>query len=167
MHHQLCRLVGRQTGVMHLGVHRFDHDNGVVDDDADGHHQSEERDEVDGDAHHLHQEEGSDEGDRNRERRDECRPDVAQEDENHQRDEDKRLDEGVENLFEGCVEEARDVVGNLVIHSRREGFRFELGELGFDLTDDVVGVTAVALLNHDRGRRAAVEVRVEIVELAA
>ena len=76
MHHQLCRLVGRQTGVMHLRVHRFDHDDGVVDDDADGHHQSEERDEVNGDAHHLHQEEGSDEGDGNRERWDQRRPDV-------------------------------------------------------------------------------------------
>ncbi len=44
----------------HLGVHRLDHDDRVVDHDPDRQHHGEERDQIDGEAHQLQHEEAAD-----------------------------------------------------------------------------------------------------------
>ncbi len=150
----------------HLGVDGFDDDDRVVDDDADGQDHREEGDQVDGEAHQLQDEEAADEGHRHRERRDERGAQVAQEHVDDERHQDERLEQGVQHLLDGGVDEAGDVVGDLVVHPRGERL-LQLLERLLDLVDDLGRVGTGRLLEDHGGRGIAVDVGVEVEELRA
>ena len=57
---------------------------------------------------------------RHREQRDDGGPQVLQEDEHHERDEDDRLEEGVEDGLDRRLDRRRRVVDDLVVHVGRE-----------------------------------------------
>ena len=63
----------------------LEHDDGVVDDDADREREREQRDDVEREAHRPHQRERADDGDGDRERRDERAAGVSEEDEDDER----------------------------------------------------------------------------------
>ena len=163
----LHRLVGAQVRRLHLGVDRLDDDDRVVDDDADREDDGEEGDEVDADVQHRHEDEGADERDRHRERRDQRRAPIAEEDEDDQRHQGERLEEGVRDLIDGGVDEARDVVAYRVVHPRREGARLGRLQRLLDVGDHLLRVAAQGLLEDDRRRGVTVEVGVDVEELAA
>ena len=100
--------------------HGFDHDDGVVDDDADGEHQAEHRQRVHREAEHREKNERADQRHGHGEKRNDRRPQVLQKDENHQGDQDDRLDEGMDDAFDGGIDRRRGVIDDLVVHVRRK-----------------------------------------------
>ena len=157
------RPIGREVLLGHLGVHRLDHHDRVVHHHADRQHQGEERDQVDRQAEQQHEEEGADQRHRDRQGRDQRGAPVAEEQEDHQGHQHEGLEQRVQHLLDGRLQEAGDVVADLEVHAGRERLRLELLELVLDLLDDGGGVGAGELLEHDGGRGVAVDVRVEVV----
>src|SRR5512135_277245 len=157
------RPIGREVLLVHLGVHRLDHHDGVVHHDPDRQHQREERDQVDRQAEQQHEEEGADQGHRDRQGRDQRRTPVTEEEEDHQGHQHERLEQGVEHLVDGGLQEGGDVVADLIVHTGRERLRLDLLQLLLDLLDDGGGVGAGGLLQDDGGGGVAVDVRVDVV----
>ena len=77
------RLEGRHA-LLDVAHDVLQHDDGVVDDEADGERQAEQRDVVDREAERVHRAEGRDERDRHGDARDEGRRQAAEEEEDHQ-----------------------------------------------------------------------------------
>ena len=151
---------------LHLGMYGFHYHDGVVHHDTDGQHQREERDEVDRQAEQLHHEEGTDQGDRHGDDGDQRGAPIAQEEEDHQCHQDEGIAQGVQHLFDGCIEECAHIVTHLVVDT---GWH-ELGlllQLLLHLCDHLTGVAAQGLLQHDGGGWLAIEVGVDVEELAA
>ena len=69
----------------------LEHDDRIVDDEADREHEREQSQCVDGEAGERHQREGADQADRYRDQRNDRRAQGAQEHEHDQRDQDRRL----------------------------------------------------------------------------
>src|SRR4051794_1401938 len=144
-------------------MHRLDHHDRVVHHDPDRQHQREERDQVDREAEQQHEEEGPDQRDRDRQGRDQRGTPIAEEQEDHQGHQHEGLEQGVEYLLDGGLQERGDVVGDGEVHAGRERLRLHLRELLLDLLDDGGGVGAGGLLEDDGGRGEAVDVRVEVI----
>jgi hypothetical protein len=60
--------------VLDVMVDVLEHDDGVVDDEADGEHQSKQRQRVDGEAERVHQRKGADQRHRDGDQRDQRGP---------------------------------------------------------------------------------------------
>jgi hypothetical protein len=71
----------------------------------------------------------------------------------------------VQHLVDGRVQEARDVVGELVVVPGREPLLLDLLKLRLDLLDHLGRVGARRLLEDDGRARPAVHVRVDVEEL--
>ena len=147
---------GSQALFVHLGMHGLHHHDGVIHHNTDGQHQRKQCEQVDGEAEHVHKEEGAYQRYRHGQNRDEGRTEVLQEDENDNGYQDEGLDKRYQYLLHGGVQEARHVIGNVVLHARREGRLLQLGHFQLHVLNHLFGVGARALLDHDRGRRAAV-----------
>src|SRR5262249_47162415 len=111
--------------------------------------------------------ESSDQRDRDRQGGDQRGTPVPEEQKDHQGDKHKCLEQGVEHLLDGGLQKAGDVVADLVGHAWREALLLELLELPLDLLDDGGGIGAGKLLENDRSRRIAVDIRVKVVERRA
>ena len=107
--------------------YRFDHDDGIVYDDADGQHQAEHRESVDREAEHREKNERADKRHGHGEQRDDSRAQVLQEDKNHERDEDDRLDKRMDNSLDGGLHRRRCVIDDLIVHVGGEQ-RFRLAQ---------------------------------------
>ncbi len=101
-------------------LHRFDHDNGVIDDQADGKDHPEEREGVDRKTEHREDGEGSHQGHRHRQQRDEGGPPPLEEDEDHQDDQHQRLEEGMLDLVDPLGDRQGGVERHRVLKVRRE-----------------------------------------------
>ncbi len=71
----------------------------------------------------------------------------------------------MEHLFDRGVQELGDVVGELIVHSRRECFLLDLLELILDFLNDGRSVGAGTLLEDDGRCRMTIDVRVNVEEL--
>ena len=127
----IARLVasrGRQLGMLlHHAFDVLDHDDGVVDDDADGQHHGEQRDRVRRIADGLQHDERADQADRHGERRDQRRAQAAEEQEHHDHDQHERLEQRLLHLVHGLGDEGRRIVGDLPLETFREALR-QLGD---------------------------------------
>ena len=83
--------------ILDVAVDVLQHDDGVVDDEADRQHQREQRQRVDGEAEHVHQREGADQRHRDGDERDERGAEGAQEEEDDQHDEHDGFADGLED----------------------------------------------------------------------
>ena len=83
--HGLQRRVAPAQAAREMPLDIFDHDNGVVDHDADRKHEAEQREIVDAVAERRHRREGADQRHRDRHDRNDRRPPALQE---HQHDDD-------------------------------------------------------------------------------
>ena len=86
----LHRLEGGFLGrkpMLDVMLDRFDDDDGVVDDQADGEHEAEERERVDGEAEQREKHERADQRNRHGQQRDQRRAPALQEDEDDEDDE--------------------------------------------------------------------------------
>ncbi len=96
------------------------HDDGVVDHEADGQHQRQQRQRVDGEVEGIHQREGADERDRDGNERNESGADRAQKQKDDQHDEQDRLANRLVNVFDRLGDEHRAVVCHADLHALRQ-----------------------------------------------
>ena len=124
------RLLGRRGWasvrmLLHHPLDILDHDDGVVDHDADGQHHAEQRDGVGAVADGQQDGEGADQADRHRDGRDQRRPQRAQEEE----DDDDHEDEGLEQRLDHLLDRVDHEGGAVVEHRRPQPFGVAGGEL--------------------------------------
>ena len=112
-HGLLGRIGRRELGVLlHHPFDVLDHDDRVVDDDADGEHEGEQRDRIGGIADHLERDECSDQADRNCQRWDQRRAQTPEEQEHHDDHENESFDQRFFHLLDRLRDEAGRVVGD-------------------------------------------------------
>jgi len=107
---------GNRREVRLLFHHALDilhHDDGVVDDDADGKHQRQERNRVGRIAEGKQHREGPDDGNRHGDDRNERRPHIAQEQKYDNRDKNKGFDQRMDHRLDRVVNEVGRVVHDL------------------------------------------------------
>ena len=97
---------GREPG-LDIALDVLDHDDGVVDHDADRQHQPEQRQIVEREAEHRHEEERADQRHRNGDDRDDRRAPGLQEQDDDQNDEDDRLDDRLLHRVDRLLDELR------------------------------------------------------------
>ena len=114
----------------------------------------------------VHAGEGADDRDRHREHRDQRRPPVLQEHEDDQDHQHDGLDEGVDHLLDGDLDEARGVERDVVPQPVGEALR-EAFHRGLDRAGDLERVGAGLEVDADRHRRRAVQRRDGVVVLRA
>ena len=108
------RLTWRQPFLTHETFDVFDHDDRVVDHDADGEYQTEQGQQVDGKTEQQHAREGSDDGNRNGQQRNQRRARILKEQKHHQHHQHDGFDEGVDHLLDRYAHELGGVEGYLV-----------------------------------------------------
>ena len=152
-----------QAGV-ELGLHGFDDDDGVIDDEADGEHEAHQADGVDVHPEEGEEEEGADDADGDGGEGDEGGAPALQEDEDDEHDEHEGFDEGAQDFFnaEAHAQGGVEGLGELQAGGQAVG-----GEGFLDGADGVEGVAAEALVDGDDGAGALVVVGGEAVGLRA
>ena len=163
--HQRC-LHRRLAFVAHVAVHVLDHDDGVIHHQADRQHQREQGQQVDRVTQGQHDEEGADQRQRHRNHRHQHGAETAQKQEDHHGDDQQRLDQGLDDLDDGGVDEGRGVVDDLpgqatrqLALNARKGVAHALGH--------VQDVGLGSHLDTDEHRAHAAEGHVEVVVLRA
>jgi hypothetical protein len=96
-------------------MHVFHHDDGVVDHQADGEHQRQQRQEIDGVAERQHHEERPDQRQRHRDHGDGDRARRPQEKENNHGDDQQRLGERAHHLVDRAVHVLRGIVDDFSV----------------------------------------------------
>mgnify|MGYP007026932923 CR=1 FL=1 len=149
-------LTRRETfGDVSLDV--FDHDDGVINDDADGEHETEERQIVQRESKGLHDGQRADERHRNGEQRDDGGTPALQEKNDHEDDEQHGLDERGEHGFDRGADELGGVIIDAVVDARREAL-LQLGEACIHGVGGLDGVAAGELEHAQRDGVVAVHV---------
>ena len=101
----LNRRRARRKPMLDVMLDRLDDDDRVVDDDADGQHQAEQREIVQAEADHGHHGgERADDGHRHGDQRNDRRPPALQEHQHHDRHENDRVAQRLENFAESTRE---------------------------------------------------------------
>ena len=114
-HRLLAGLRHRQLGfLLDDPLDVLDHDDGIVDHDADREHQRQQRDRVGRIADRQHHGEGADDRHRHGDQRDERRPQLAEKQEHDERHEDDGLDQRANDLFDGRGHEHRGIEEHVV-----------------------------------------------------
>ena len=147
------RVVGRHA-LLDVVLDRLDDDDRVVDDQADGEHEPEERQRVDREAEQREDGERADERDRHREQRDERRAPALQEHEDDEDDEHHRLDQRLHDLADAFRHRQRRVERELVVDVRREALRRSSSMTVLTPVRDVERVRARRLERGDAARPA-------------
>ena len=114
------RRLERLHALLDVAVDVLDHDDGVVDDEADGQHQRQQRQQVDGIAERQQREHHADQRQRNGDDRDQRRAQVAEEQEDHHDDDQRRLQQRLLHLLDRGVDELGGVVGDGGLHAGRQ-----------------------------------------------
>ena len=96
---------GRQP-VRDIALDVLDHDDGVVDDDADRQHKSEQRQVVQREAERRHEEERADERHRDGDDGNDRRPPCLQEQDDDEHDEDHRLEDRLDHRVDRLLDES-------------------------------------------------------------
>ena len=144
----------------------LDHDDGVIDHDADGQHQPEQRQRVDGKASQVQHGEGAHNGHRHGGQRNDGGAPVLQEQHHHQHDQDQRLDQRLDDGLDRVAHEVGRVVDDVVF----EPFGEVAGHLvhgRLDVGGQLQGVGARRLEDANGHGRLAVEVALDAVAVAA
>ena len=113
-------LARRQPVLFHDAGHVFDHDDGIVHKQADCQHHAEHRQRIDAEPERRHDAERAEQNHGNRQRRDDCGPEVLEEqvdDREHQHD---GLKQGLDHLDDGNLDERNGIVGRHHFHAVRE-----------------------------------------------
>ena len=119
--HRLDRGVVAGHALLDIVRRALDHDDGVVDHDADREHDREQRRQVDGEAERRHRRERADDGDGHGGRRHQHRAPVLQEHQDHDQHQKARLDQGLVDLVDRGGDELGGVERRVVFDALREG----------------------------------------------
>ncbi len=166
--HRLERGFGRRQARLLLqdALDVLDHDDGVVDDDADGEHQGEQRHGIGRVPRREQHGEGADQADGNGNGGDDGRAKVAEEQEDDDDHEDEGLAQGPQYLLDGVIHED----GGVVDDTRLEVFRKARAQPGQRPVDGVRRLHRVGVRREEEShahRRLAVEARFSIFVLGA
>ena len=113
-HRAFGRVGRRKFGMLlHDPLDILDHDDGVVDDDADGEHDGEQRYRIGRVADREQRDERADQADRHRQGRDQRGADAAEEQKDDEHDQNESLDQRLLHLVDGVGHERRGIVGDL------------------------------------------------------
>jgi hypothetical protein len=134
----------------------FDHDDGVVNDNADRQHDGEQCGKIDGEAERRHGGERADDGDRHRGRRHERRAPVLQEEQDDDQHQDACLEQGLVDLVDRGAHEFRGVERDPEDETLRKLAR-QLAHLGVDRVAHVERIGPWRLEDRHSRRRVAVE----------
>ena len=134
----------------------FDHDDGVVDHDADREHDRKQGRDVDGEAERRHRRKGADDRHRHGGRRHQHRAPVLQEDQDHDEHEQAGLDQRLVDLLDRFRDEFGGVERRVVVHVLRKRLR-QHRHLLLDRLLDLERVGAGRLEHADAGGRLVVE----------
>ena len=115
--HRALGGVHRRQAQRDVALDVFDHHDGVVHHDADGQHQAEQRQVVDGKSQRQHDRKRADEGNRHRHQRDDGGAPGLQENNDHDHDQQDRLDQRVHHRLDGVPHEDRRVIDHRIIHA--------------------------------------------------
>ena len=155
--HGDARGLQRAQALLQLALDVLDHDDGVVDDDADGQHQAEQRQHVEGEAEGLHHHARADQrhGDGD-DRNDRSAPGLEeqQHDQHHQS---CRLEDGDIELVDRDLDELGRVVGEAVFETLGKALRHLL-DGGLDALSGPHGIGARLLIDDDDDGRILVGV---------
>ena len=146
---------------LHHALDILDHDNGVVDDDADGEHHRQQRDCIRRISDHLQYDEGADQAYRDSKRWNESCAHVAEKQEDHNNNEDERLDERLLDFLYGCGDKSGWVVGDLPGHILWKAFG-ELRDAGAYGPERLDRVCSRRLKDGHDGCRPAVKPSIAI-----
>src|ERR1700676_423993 len=144
----------------------FDNDDGVVDYQAGGERNAEQRQRVDGEAEQLDERECANERDRNRDRGDDGGTPVLEENEDDQNDEKDGRAEGRDYVSDGFADCVGDIEGNLILHAGRKVFGKAI-EFGKALAMNVERVGGGKLSNAEANRVAPVVIQIGAVVFGA
>ena len=111
----------RRLAVVQTTLNVLDHHDGVIDHEADGQNQGQQRQQVQREAQRRQDDEGRQQTDRRHDRRDQRSPQAAQEDEVHQGHQGHGDADGDPDLVDGVRGEDRVVGSDLDGHARRQG----------------------------------------------
>ena len=134
----------------------LDHDDGVVDDNADREHKREQRRHIDGEAHRRHGGERADDGDRHRGRGHQGRAPILQEEQDDDQHQDAGFEQRLVDLVDRRADEFRGVERDAVGQVLRK-FARQLAHPFLDLVADVERIGARRLKDRKAGRWPAVE----------
>ena len=122
--HRLARcFLRRQALLGHDALDVLDHDDRVIDQDADGEHHAEQRQHVDREAEHQKHRAGAEQRYRHHDGRNERVADVLQKQQHHQEDQHHRFHERRQHLLDRGLDHWRDVIGNVVFDVSRKELR--------------------------------------------
>ena len=116
------RFVGIVFPLSNMALNVFDHDDSVVDNQAGGQRDAEQRQRVDGETEQFYKDEGPDERNRSGDEVNHRRPPVAEKDKDHQDDEKDRRTHRVDYVADRLAHGVGRVECDFVVHSRREFF---------------------------------------------
>ena len=146
--------LGDATAIPRVHSTLLDKAEGVLGDDdrrvhehADGDRDAGQGHDVGGEPEIAHEEERRQDGQRQRDRHDEDRTDVEQEEHVHERDDDRLFDQGALERLDGALDERRAVVERHDPHARRQP-RLERSDLLPHTVDDADRADAVARDDH-------------------
>jgi len=163
------RLVGRgprSQAALDVMLGGLDDHDRVIDHDADGQDQAEERERIDGEAQGGHGGERADDRHRHGDQRDQRRTPVLQEHEDHDRHQDHGVQERLEDLVDRLADVGRGVVVDAVVDPLGK-LLLEFGHLGLDRVGRVQGVGAGQLGDGQTGRRVLVHVNLDVLAAGA
>ena len=165
--HRLDRRVARRQLVLaHVPLDVLEHDDRVVDDDADRQHHREQRQRVDRIAERVDAGERTDQRHRHGGERNDRRAPALQEQVDDEEHEQHRLAERLQDFTDRHLDEARRVVRDRIGETFRETRR-QLRDLGLDRLGDVERVRTGRQEDADERRRLAVDAADELVVLRA
>ena len=144
----------------------LDHDDGIVDHNADREHQREERDGIGRIADEQHYGESADDRHRHGHERDQRGAPIAQEQEYHQGDENDGDDQRADDLLDGRGHEHGRVPENAICEIIGEA-RCELAHCVANPLGDLDRIGARGLVDADRRRGRAIEAAVAVLRLRA
>ena len=121
--HGLVRGLARREALAQVALAVLDHDDRVVDDDADREHEAEQGQVVEAEAHSQHDGEGADQRDRDGDDRDHRRAPSLQEEDDDEHDERHGLEDRDDHRVDQFLDELGRVVDEVVLQAGREVLR--------------------------------------------
>ncbi len=152
----LERRLAARHAVLDVPKDVFQHDDGVVHHQANGQHQSQQRQRIDREAEQVHQRERADQRHRNRHQRHQCGAQVAQKEEDDQEYQRDRFADGRKHRFDRAVDEYRRIIGNVDRHALGQ-LTLDARQLGAQRFREFERIGRGLLDHADRNRRPPLE----------
>ena len=156
------RFVGIVLARGDMALNVFNHHDGVVDNQAGGQCDAEQRQRIDGEAEQLYKDKCSDQRNRSGDEVNHRRPPVAEKDKDHQDDQQDRRAYREHHVADRFAHRIRRVEGQFVVHSRREFFRKPI-QFGDGPPVDIERVCRRKLRHADAHRILPVKLQVAAV----